>query len=817
MFMLKNYIIVALRNIRKHRTFSFINVFGLALAMSVCLLVILMLSDQHRYEQFNTKKDRIYRILTHAPGGRQPYATSPFPLATYLESTYPIIEDAVTMHPGVAGDVQYGQKLRQMKGYFTDPSFFRLFDFDLEKGNEETSLRDARSIVISSDLAAYLFPGEDPLGKVVQFADRNLAFPIESDDTGSPPVDWGSFTVTGVIDQAKYKSHLRFSVLMSAATLPVLNAGKKAEDLSNNWDWFFKPYNYVMIKEGKTIDDLNKALDDVVKRNEPNIQAEYSKGLYFEPQALRDVQLNLSGNDTNNRMPVQGYYFLAILAAVIMISACLNYTNLSIARALTRAKEIGIRKVTGANKRALVFQFLGESVVVSLLALAMAIVLLQLLAPAFKSLWLNKHLNFELPSDPRVYFLFTGFALLVGLVAGLYPAFRMSAYQPIMALKKQESGRASGWGLRKVLTVSQFCISLVFISTSVLIFNQFRHYMSFDYGLATENIINVNLHGQDYRKVANELSQVAGVTGVSATDLVPASGRTNGTNIRKPGETDYKQAWVICGDENFIDNLGLTLIAGSNIKPSSDSTNNQVVVNEDLVRSMGYQQPAQIIGEVIESKYDKQPLRVAGVVKDFRYKLLINSHEIGPLLIYNRPSNFAYVNLKISTNDIPALISALDARWKTLDPIHPLKYEFYDDQLAETHQAIFDIVSILGFISFLAIVIACLGLLGMAMYMTERRKKEVGIRKVFGAEDWGIIVLLSKTFVKVLAISVLIGAPISYLISNLWLELLPNRVEFGMGTIALATSMLLVLGLTTVGSQTVLASRAKPVETLKEE
>jgi putative ABC transport system permease protein len=815
--MLKNYIKVALRNIRKYRTFSFINVFGLALAMSVCLLVILMLADQRRYDRFNTKSNNTYRILTNAPNGRQPYATSPFPLASYLASNYPVVEDAVTMLPGVGGDAQYGQRLTQMKGYFTGPSFFRVFDFDLEKGSEETALDDARSIVITSDLARYLFSDEDPMGKVIQFADRKLPFPIEHDDSGSTPVDWGSFTVTGIIDASKYKSHLRFDVLMSASTLPVLYPEKKAEDLSNNWEWYFRPYTYVLLRDGKTPADLNLALADAVKRKEASLQAEHAKGLSLQAQPLDDIQMNLKGNDTNNRMPIQGYYFLGILALVIMISACLNYTNLSIARAMTRAKEIGIRKVTGANKRALVSQFLGESIIISLLALVMSIVMLQALRPAFKSLWLNQFLEFELPADPMVYLLFTGFALFVGLIAGIYPAFRMSAYQPIMALKKQESGRTSAWGLRKALTVSQFCVSLLFITTSILIFNQFRHYMSFDYGMATENIVNVNLQGHDHRKVANELSQVPGVVSISATDLIPAAGRTNGTSIRKPGETEYKQAYAICGDEHFIDNLGLTLIAGKNVLPSNDSTTSQVVVNEDLVRSMGYSQPSQAIGEVLESKWDKQPLRIVGVVKDFRYKLLINSHEIGPLLIFNRPWNFSYVNIKVSTNDVPALISALDARWKAIDPIHIFKYEFYDDELAATNQGIFDIVSVLGFISFLAIVIACLGLLGMAMYMTERRKKEVGIRKVLGAADWGIVVLLSKTFLKVLTIAVLIGAPMSYFINNLWLEMLPNRVGFGFGTIISATLLLLMLGLITVGSQTIRASRSKPVETLKDE
>jgi putative ABC transport system permease protein len=814
--MLKNYIKVALRNIRKYRTFSFINVFGLALAMSVCLLVILMLADQHRYDRFNTRQDRIYRILTNAPNGRQPYATSPFPLGAYLASNYPVVEDAVTMLPGVTGDAQYGQRLTQMKGYFTSPSFFRAFDFDLEKGNEESALRDARSIIVTTDLAKFLFHDEDPIGKVIQFADRKLPFPIQHDDNGSAPVDWGSFTVTGIIDASKYKSHLRFDVLMSASTLPLLHAEKKVDDLSNNWDWFFRPYTYVVLRDDKTTADLDIALADVVKRNEANIQAEHSKGLGLQPQAMNDIQMNLMGNDTNDRMPIQGYYFLAILAVIIMISACLNYTNLSIARALTRAKEIGIRKVTGASRRALVYQFLGESVIVSLLALVMSILMLQALRPAFKSLWLNQFLEFELPTEPVVYLVFAGFAVLIGLIAGIYPAFRMSSYQPIMALKKQETSRSSAWGLRKVLSVSQFCVSLLFITSSILIFKQFHHYMSFDYGMATENIININLQGHDHRKVANELSQLTGVVNTSATDLIPAAGRTNGATIRKPGETEYKQAWVICADENFIDNLGLTLLAGGNLLPSNDSTSTQVIVNEDLVRSMGYPHPSQAIGEVIENKWERQPLKIVGVVKDFRYKLLINSHEIGPLLIYNRPANFSYLNVKVSTNDLPALVSALNAKWKTIDPIHPMKYEFYDDDLAATHQAIFDIVSILGFISFLAIVIACLGLLGMAMYLTERRKKEVGIRKVLGAADWGIVVLLSKTFLKVLGIAVLIGAPMSYFLNNLWLEILPNRVGFGFGTVSIAALLLLMLGLITIGSQTIRASQTKPVETLKE-
>ena len=816
--MIKNYIKVALRNIFKYKTFSFINIFGLALAMSVCLLVILMLSDQLRYDRFNTKIDRIYRIVTYNPGGNQPYATSPFPTGPYLKQNYPAIENAVTLLPNVTGDAKSGDHLAVMKGYFTEPSFFKIFDFELVNGNKETALLEPRSIIITTDVARKLFGNDDAIGKTVEFFNRNLSFPLENDDSGSPPVSWGSFTITGVIDPSPYKSHLTFDVLMSNTTMPSLWAEKKLDDLTNSWNWFFRAYTFVLLHNDNSSADLQSALTDMIKRNEANIQEDYSKGIHLEGQPLKDVQLGLSGNDTNNRLPIQGFYFLGFLAVIIMLSACLNYTNLSVARALTRAKEIGIRKVTGASKRSLIFQFLGESIIVSMLALIMAILFLQALRPAFKGLWLNKFLNFELSFDPMTYLVFVGFALIAGIIAGTFPAFRMSAYQPITALKKQDGSRGSRWGLRSTLSVSQFCISLLFITTSILIFNQFKHYMAFDYGMNTENVINVSLNGVDRVKATTELSQVPGVVNISASDLIPATGRTNGDDYRRPGETDYKGAHIINADENFIDNIGLKLIAGTKVlPPTNDSTMSQAIANEEMAKAFGYQQPSQLVGTVFEGKWSKRQVMIVGVVKDFRFQLLINTNNPGPLLIFNRPSSFNYLNVRVATNDTQSLVKALETKWKTLDPYHPMKYELFDDQLAGTHRAIFDIVSILGFISFLAIVIACLGLLGMATYMVERRKKEVGIRKVLGAADWGITLLLSKAFLKVLAIAVLIGAPLSYFINKLWLEILPNRVEFGLGTVAIATLMLMLLGLITVGSQTIKASRLNPSDTLKEE
>ena len=814
--MFKNYFKVGIRNILKYKIFSFINVFGLSTAMSVCMLIIMMLADQNRYDQFHTKKDRIYRILSRAANSRQAYATSPFPLASALKAEYPIVEESTVLSPEVGGDATYHQRVADMRGYFASPSFFKLFDFELEQGDKTTALSLPNSMVISQALAYQLFAQENPIGKTIEFSDRQLPFPQRFDGVGSAPVLWGSFTVTGVIDEVKYKSHLQFDVLVSASSREALYSSKKLKDATNDWEWYFRNYTYVLLDPGKDNDNLAAALDDLVAHKYASLTSEQTKGFKLSAQKLLDVQLDLSGNDTNNRFPRIGYYFLSFLAAIIMVLACLNYTNLSVARALTRAKEIGVRKVTGANRKSLIFQFLSESVITAMLALAMGIILLLFIGPAFKNLWVNQYLNFELPSTLSVYLLFIGFTLLIGIVAGIYPAFHLSNYKPIQALKDLKSVRPGRLGLRKVLSVTQFVISLFFITTSILIYNQFRHFVQFDYGFVSKDIVNVELQGADYLKLANELGAVPGVSAISATDIIPATGRSNGIQLKKgDGTKEDLEARIMNVDENFAGNLGLQIIAGKNLPAQGESSERFVVVNESAAKKLGYRYPSEIIGEVFESWGG--PLEVVGVVENFRSDLLINTHEIRPLVLRNQPSQFMYLNVKISSQDRMGTVAKLEQKWKEVDPIHPFKYEFFDDELAETHQGIFDVVSIIGFIAFLAISIACLGLLGMATYSAERKTKEVGIRKVLGAEEFSIAVLLSREFLNMLAISVCIGAPLSYLINNFWLQKFPNRVDFGWGTLLLGIVILVVLGLLTIGSQTVRASRRNPVDALKME
>lgn len=809
--MFQNYFKIGWRNIIKYKAFSFINVFGLAVAMSVCMLIILMLADQRRYDAFHIGKERIYRILSTT------YSTTPYPLAATLKSEYTIAESVTNLTPGPGGDAIYQGKIIEMRGYFADPEFFKVFSFELERGDKSTALSSPNLMVISSELAHQLFNDEDPVGKTIEFANRQLPFPQEFSAHGTPPVSWGSYTISGVIDESKYKSHLKFDVLISSATRQTLIAEKKVEDLSNNWEWFFRTYTYVLLRTDKTPEDLAFTLNDIVTRKYANSKAEQTKDFSLSAQKLSDVQLGLAGNDTNNRLPLIGYYFLAGLAMVIMFSACLNYTNLSIARAITRTKEIGIRKVTGAARKSLVFQFLSESVLTSLIALVMAVIMLIVIARAFKGLWVNQYLNFELPSTPEVYVIFLGFALLIGIVAGVYPAFYLSGYQPIRALKNSGFDKPGKLGLRKVLGVSQFIISLFFITTSILIYSQFKHFITFDYGFQPKNILNVELQGADYQKLVDEFQKVPGVVSISASDLIPAAGSNNNNEVKRSGTKDeYFSIGIITADENFASNIGIKLIAGQQL-PSESLSDKSILVNEATCKALGYKFPGEIIGQVLETRWVNEPLLVVGVVKDFRFKLLINEDKIEPLMIRCQTERFEYLNVQLSSTDLRATLLSLEDKWKKIDPAHTFKYEFFDEQLQFTHQAIFDVVSILGFISFLAMVIACLGLLGMAIYSTERRTKEIGIRKVLGAENFSLTILLSKEFLMILVISICMGAPLSYFLNNLWLKHFPNRVEFGPGMILIGVCIMLILGLITIGSQTFKASKVNPVDSLKSE
>ncbi|MCW5911666.1 MAG: ABC transporter permease [Cyclobacteriaceae bacterium] len=815
--MFRNYFKIGIRNILKYKVFSMINIFGLAMSMSVCMLIILMLADQKSYDQFHNKKDHTYRILSKIKQSAVPNASSPFPLAKTMKEDYPIIEEATHLVPGVGGDATYGQQTAEMRGYFADASFFEVFSFDLLKGNPAHALTSPNSMVITNEIARLLFRDEDPIGKRVEFANRGLGLNRVDfgSETSSSPVDWGSYTITGVLDSKKFKSHLKFDVLVSADSRYALYQEEKITDLTDNWKWYSYCYTYVVLAGGQTEQGLIASLNDLVTRKYAEFES--LEGIRLIPQNLNRITPGMFvGNPSSLLLPVEAYYFLAFFALVVLVLACVNYTNLSIARALTRAKEIGIRKVSGANKKSLVFQFLSESVMTALFALALANILLLLVKPAFMGLWVNRYLNFDLNESMPVYIAFIGLALFIGLLAGFYPALHLSRYSPVKVLYALHRIMPGKLGMRKFLNISQFAVSLFFIITSILIYHQFRHYLEFDYGFDSENIVNVPIQGNSYQLMANEFRMIPGVSTVSASEYIPATAMANGIGVRKTAEDEVLHFEHMSIDADFVENLGLSLVAGRNL-PAEGKPNQYVLVNETAVKRLGYASPDEIIGETLEAMGYPEEVEVVGVLKDFRFQTPVMEDKTGPLMFRNDPESFSYLNLKITSNDLPGTLAKLEDTWKSLDPVHPFRYQFFDDQLVKVNQWLGDLVSVIGFIAFIAVTIACLGMLGMATYTAERKTKEVGIRKVLGADTFHIVLLLSKGFLKTLIISVLIGAPVSYLINNLWLQNFPNRVSFGVGTVLLGTLIILALGMITVCSQTLRIAYRNPVDSLRSE
>ncbi|MDN5200990.1 ABC transporter permease [Fulvivirgaceae bacterium BMA10] len=814
--MFKNYFKVGVRNILKYKTFSFINVFGLAVAMSVCMLIMLMLADQKQSDQFHVKKERVYRIICTADDYVLPWASTAVPLAGTLKTDYPIIEEATQLIKGIGGDVNYKGKTMEIRGFFSDPAFFNVFSFELEKGDKNTCLTMPNAMVITSSYAKLLFKGEDPIGKIVQLEDRRLDH-LGIDGEDIRPVDWGQYTITGVIADLGYKSHLKFDALVSVATMKGLHREKKTPNLTDNWWNFDHCYTYAVLKPENTSEDLNTVLDHIVATKYEDQKPE--KGFEMEGQKLGNISPGpFMSIPISFRMPIEAYYILSFFAVVIMLLACLNYTNLSIARSLTRAKEIGIRKVTGGKRKDIIYQFFSESIITTLLALVMAVLLLLFVKEAFMNLWINKYINFNLEGTLSVYLVFIVFALFIGIIAGFYPALHMSGYRPIAVLKNFDMARRGKLGIRKILNISQFSVSLFFIVTSILLYNQLRHFLEFEYGFNTENIINIELQSNDYSIVSHEFSTVPGVTAISACSFIPTSGHGEGRLLKIAGsEEEYQLFTALQTDDGFIDNLGLKLVAGSNLPASENGSDHFIVINEFAVKKLGYGSAAEAIGQVLEVKRGKEVLQVIGVIEDFQFKALFEQDRNASLLLRNQPVKYQHVNLRVVSGNLMNTIEALEEKWKAIDPVHTFKYEFFDEQLDSMHSFFNDVVSIVGSITFLAIVISCLGLLGISIYTTERRTKEIGIRKVLGAGVFNVAFLVSREFLRLLAMAVLIAAPASFFANNVWLQNFPNRVSFGIGTVSLGSAILLVLGILTIITQIISVSNRNPVESLRDE
>jgi len=816
--MFRNYLKIAIRNIARHKSFSFINILGLAISMSTCLLVILILADLKSYDQFHTKKDRIYRLLSK-PQGSEANATTPYPLGDALVEEYHGIESMVRIRSWVGGDVRYGDNVAPLSAYYASKDFLKVFDFGLAEGNKYKALEEPNSIVLSHELAEQLFKDEDPLGKQVSFIDKGMGF--LGMDLGAKENDLGNFIVTGVLDKNPYKSHFEFEALFSFSTLESLAKQGKETIEWESWRSYWSYYHYIMLKEDVSTNDLESVLTSISETQ----YAPFDKfNLNFILEPLPEITPGkMHSNPISLRLPIEAFYFLAILAILVIFSACFNYTNLSIAKALSRAREVGLRKISGAYRKQIFFQFISEAVVISFIALILAVGLLQIIKIGFAGLWLSKYIQIQLDENLYIGLAFILFSMATGIVAGLIPATYLSSFKPVSVLKADfgstktnKGGFLGKAGLSKSLIVAQFTISLLFIITATLVYFQLNYVMKKEYGFDKENIINIKILPRQYDIVKTEMSSYPEIKKISACSFIPATGFEYGSQIKdsmNPDDSLYVSFMSV--DQNLLENLGLKIIAGD-IFPDKTSTSEQyIMVSELTVKELGFENPNEILGRNYYCKNADKDLQVIGVFSNFHHKMFLD--EMGPMAFRNNPDDFKWANIKITGNDIPGTLSFLEGKWKEIDEVHSFEYRFMDEQLANTHGLIRDILTIVGYIAFLAISIACMGLLGMAIFSTESRIKEIGVRKVMGGSTQHLVFLLSRKFIILLGIAAIIGSPIAYFINNIWLQEFAYRVNFGVGIFAIGIGILLILSLITVGSQTYRTANSNPADTLRTE
>ena len=810
--MFKNYLKTAWRNLVRNRAFGFINIFGLAVSMSVCLLIILIINDQNSYDNFISNHDRIYRVHTqNKTGNNRATASSAFPLANELRN-FSGVEASAALFRNLGGDLFYKDKTTSGGGYFADDNLFKVLDYKLKEGNVKTALSQPRSLVISEEMSKQLFSNEDAIGKVVTL--NHTGINPGGNESGSKETTYGQFIITGVLQNNPGKTSLPFKILASLSTVNGLSRDSILQSAPDDWDNVWTSYTYVLLKKGKKEADLQAMLNTIASGKYPTTNG---SNFIFTAELLKNIPGLLIDNATSTTLPEGILIFLGILCLIIMLCACLNYTNLSVARSLTRVKEVGVRKVSGATRRQVFQQFIVESVFTSFIALLFAFLLLLFLQPLFTGLWLNRFFDFSFHYSPKVFVTFFIFSLLVGLVAGLLPAAYICLFNPAQIFRSLNAVKGfRGLTLRKVLLVTQFAVSLIFVISASLIYEQTKYVFNFDYGFNKDNVVNIKLYKtENYDRFAQAISANRNVVAVSACAFPPSSGTNNSMLVFKAdNRKDSLQTGVMDIDGKCLDVWDIKLVAGKNLPViAPDSIDHYVLINEKMVSAFGYPSAAAAVGEHIS--LDDHSVQVAGVVKDFQY--LEVTRGIEPLLLRNRKREFGYVTVRIAASNEASTVQFLQTVWKKVNPDTKFDYVFFDDQLHEFHAMLSDAASIIGFLAVLAVSISCLGLLGMALYTAETRRKEVGIRKVLGSGVMQIVFLLSKSYVVLLGIAIMIATPVAYMLNNVWLQFFASRISISPLILLAGIGGLSCICLCIVGLQAWNVSSLNPVKSLRTE
>jgi putative ABC transport system permease protein len=801
--MIKNYLKITFRTLLKHKVFSIINIAGLAFSMSICLMIIIFIRDQKSSDGFHEKKDRIVRVYTSdrkiEHSEQKGWATTPGSLAPYLEDNVPCVEDVVRVRR-MGATVLKTETAMTISGMYAEASFFRIFSFPLKDGDPENALNDPNSIVLSEETADRFFGDEDPMNKTLTLEDL------------------GDFIVTGVLTETDRKSHFRFDALLSFSSLPSLENKGAIQASLNSWSSFNRYYTYVLLRD----EDDRAVLEEKLPAISSTLVPEHERerfGFRLQPLTKINLGINLANCMPGTKHSFE-YVLIPFLAVLVIFLACFNYIILSIARSLKRTKEIGLRKVIGARRSQIIRLFLSETCAVTFLALAAACLFILWLIPAFNAIdaieTTNMQINLEQMRDPGLYMIFVVFALGVSFLAGLYPALYLSSFQAADALNGVSGIKGFTRLLtRKILMGIQFAVSLTAIIAIAYFYQLHTYWMNFDTGIHTENIVNVALRDVSSEILRNEVITNSQVTGVSFSSSVPIFGGFDRPGLRTQEMDEPRRAFYYSVDTGFLHNFAIDLIAGRNFSDQfSTDRENAVIINEEAVQVLELGSPVESIGKTLIFGEDSE-VTVIGVVKDFNYRLLEN--PIDPLALRYRPQEFRYANIGYAPGKKDEIKAWLSDTWKTLDKIHPIQLVFMEDLQERQESQFGGMIQIFAWACGFIILIALFGLLGMATYTTELRVKEIGIRKVLGESVSGVAYLLSRDYFRLILVSAVFALPAGYFLSGSVMQFFAFRPGLSLWVLPAALVFVLTLALITIGSQTVKAALADPVETLREE
>jgi putative ABC transport system permease protein len=811
--MLRNYLKIAARNLWRHRTTTAINLVGLALSLAVCFLVVLFLHQQWTLDRFHPDADRIYRVSTADSEEGSRNAQSPVPLAASLRKQASGMAATTRFADERSTFVVNGEMSISLNGLYADTSFFDVFQgFRLRAGNRETALQEPQTAILTAKAARRLFgPDADPLGKT---------FSLEGEDT---------FTVTGVLAPPAGPTLLDQDLFLSYATIAEDDVGPDDWDRLSRW-------TYLRHAEGTAPGAVEQLANDALQRNAPAQDADQYR---LQLESLSDVRFGgMQMNEVSLRTQIPGYiyYFFLAIAIVVLLAAGFNYVNLTTAQSLRRAKEIGVRKTLGANRTQLSAQFLGESVLLCLLAAVGACALLYVLAPLFSELYFFQLL--ELPpltvsllDEPGLLLLFAGITVLFGLAAGGYPALVLSSSRPAGVLDpgREVSSPFGRLPVRTLLIGGQFAFAILLVVTATTLYRQSAEMAGANRVLHTENVVSVALQDVEYDRFRRAALRLPDVEDVTVVDNLPFSGSWWETSLRTGPDDTPVSTYRYHSDTSFVRTMGIRMLAAQTnwAVPFMEGTG--ILVNETAIRDLGVETPAQALGTAVYlGKIDEEerahPTRIVGVLKNFEFRGSYHVYtgsggsSIPPFMLYHQRSAYDDALVRSATGDLAGLRDRLETMWTSeLQTNRPFEAQFYSDVLRERYGPLRDLASIVGFVGALAILITLLGLLSIAAHHVRARTKEIGIRKAMGATVSSLIVLLSKNFLRLVGLAALVTLPAAWLLTQWWLQFLPDPVSVRSLGLGGTVGGLLFLALLTVGSQTLRAARIDPAQTLRDE